>query len=217
MNIRIKKIKRIANNSLRYDIETKQHHNFFANNILVHNSSITMVIDGLDFQTCSRNLSLKESPNTYWEMARKYDIENKLHAYCDSHNIMSMAIQGEIIGEGINKNIYQIKDNDLYVFNVFNVDAQRYLSHNELVDFTDLLDLKMVPTILFDIQNLGDFSVDDILKMSEGKSVLNPKVEREGLVFKNQFPLNVGTPNANYGKISFKVINNKHLLKYGED
>ncbi len=36
--ISLKSIKKIENNSLRYDIQTKNHHNFFANNILVHNS-----------------------------------------------------------------------------------------------------------------------------------------------------------------------------------
>lgn len=36
--VKIKSIKRIKNESKRYDIETKKNHNFFANNILVHNS-----------------------------------------------------------------------------------------------------------------------------------------------------------------------------------
>lgn len=36
--MKIKSINKIQNNSKRYDIETKIHHNFFANGILVHNS-----------------------------------------------------------------------------------------------------------------------------------------------------------------------------------
>ena len=38
--MKIKSIKKIENDSKRYDIETLKNHNFFANNILVHNSSV---------------------------------------------------------------------------------------------------------------------------------------------------------------------------------
>lgn len=41
--VKIKKIKKIENNSLRYDIEVKDTNNFFANNILVHNSNVQIV------------------------------------------------------------------------------------------------------------------------------------------------------------------------------
>lgn len=37
---KIKSIKKIINNSKRYDIEVEKNHNFFANNILVHNCTI---------------------------------------------------------------------------------------------------------------------------------------------------------------------------------
>ena len=36
--VKIKSINKIKSDSKRYDIETKTHHNFFANGILVHNS-----------------------------------------------------------------------------------------------------------------------------------------------------------------------------------
>src|SRR3989304_2634754 len=36
--MKIKEIKKIESFSKRYDIQTEKHHNFFANNILVHNS-----------------------------------------------------------------------------------------------------------------------------------------------------------------------------------
>jgi len=41
--------------------------------------------------------------------------------------------------------------------------------------------------------------------LAEGKSVLNSKTEREGLVFK-----------SNVGAFSFKAISNKFLLKHGD-
>lgn len=41
-NLKIKSINKIDNQSKRYDIEVKDNNNFFANNILVHNSSCTI-------------------------------------------------------------------------------------------------------------------------------------------------------------------------------
>lgn len=48
--------------------------------------------------------------------------------------------------------------------------------------------------------------VATILEEAEGPSVLHPKVEREGLVFK---------ANLTDRRISFKSISNKFLLKHG--
>ena len=63
-----------------------------------------------------------------------------------------------------------------------------------------------------------EMTIDEMLKFAEGKSVLNSKTEREGLVFKNS-----GTKSAsfkvnsnNYLTInSFKAIGNNHLMKVG--
>ena len=48
--------------------------------------------------------------------------------------------------------------------------------------------------------------------MADGESRLNVATIREGLVFSNKYKLpdNIGL----YGKISFKSISNKYLLKY---
>lgn len=43
--VKIKSIKRIDSDSMRYDIETKKTHNFFADGILVHNSCINLHYD----------------------------------------------------------------------------------------------------------------------------------------------------------------------------
>lgn len=43
--IKVKSIKKIESDSKRYDIQTKTHNNFFANNILVHNSCIQVYFD----------------------------------------------------------------------------------------------------------------------------------------------------------------------------
>ena len=40
MDVKIKKIRKIEKKSKKYDIEVNNNHNFFANNILMHNSTI---------------------------------------------------------------------------------------------------------------------------------------------------------------------------------
>jgi hypothetical protein len=56
-------------------------------------------------------------------------------------------------------------------------------------------------------------SVDELVAFSENASVLNPKAQREGVVLRplvEEFDQDVG------GRLSFKVINRKFLLKYYE-
>jgi RNA ligase (TIGR02306 family) len=90
---------------------------------------ITIKYDGLsgtfgidengEFFVCSRNMMLKETEtNTFWKLARSYDIENKLRELMNLLNYVSIIIQGEVYGEGIQKNPLGIKGHDLAVFNM---------------------------------------------------------------------------------------------------
>jgi hypothetical protein len=63
-----------------------------------------------------------------------------------------------------------------------------------------VLRLNHVPVITND-KDLGVGTVDELLLWAEGKSVLNEKQEREGMVFKQ---IN--------GGMTFKAISNKYLL-----
>ena len=58
-----------------------------------------------------------------------------------------------------------------------------------------------------------DHTVDELVAFSEGTSVLNPKVQREGVVLRplaEEYDEDIG------GRLSFKAINPKFLLKYDE-
>lgn len=70
-------------------------------------------LDG-SFSVCSRNLELKDTEsNVHWQMARKYDIWNKIKP--------GYAIQGEISGPGIQGNPAGFAEVSLNVFNVINL------------------------------------------------------------------------------------------------
>lgn len=164
-------------------------------------SSTTFSLNDGEFDVCSRNLSLYETENnTQWGIARKYDLKEKMKSVQERINV-NFAIQGELIGEGIQKNRYGIKGQDFYMFNVFNITDQQYFSWDSVKEIADLLGLNVVPEI--DISfNIEGKDTKDFLILAEGKSVLNPKTEREGLVFKT---------SAN--EVSFKAISNKFLMK----
>lgn len=147
---------------------------------------------------CSRNWEFKtDETNLYSTIAKQYNIEEKLREL--GRNI---AIQGEIIGPGISKNPEKLNDKQFFVFDIYDIDKQEYLNPRDRIDLAvQKLHLQHVPLIGIDqfLQKYPDN--DSLLEFSNGKS-LNAKV-RECLVFKN----------INNPSISFKVINNKYLLK----
>lgn len=163
-------------------------------------SSMTCYLINGEFGVCSRNLDLKrDENNTFWKVAIEQDIEAKMRAVGGE-----FAIQGELIGPGIQGNIYKLTQPEFHVFDVYNVIGGGYLDPQDRRDLIAGMGLNHVPVVahtadLFD--TLGLKNVEDILKFAEGKSVLNKAQEREGIVFKEV-----------NGGMSFKGISNKYLL-----
>lgn len=158
------------------------------------------------FGVCSRNLDLKETEeNSFWQVARALDIETRLRAYHWDTGI-SLALQGECVGPGIQKNRENLPALDLYVFNIWNITEQRYLDAYEREEALDILGIKSIE--IYEITRFGDMTVAKFLNLADtgygGKS-LNHSI-REGLVFKS-----VVDPS-----ISFKAISNRYLVKCEE-
>lgn len=164
-------------------------------------SSMTVgLLDG-EFTVCSRNMNLKETDsNSMWAQARRYDIETKLREL----GLDNIVIQGEIIGEGIQGNIYKLTGQDFYVFSVFDAATQRYLSPTDRRHLVEKLGLKHSP-VLSERLSIDGMSIENVLALADGKSVLNPNTLREGIVFKR-----VDGPEH------FKAVSNKYLLKHGD-
>ena len=161
-------------------------------------SSMTVYFNNGDFGVCSRNLDLKEDEtNTMWVTARMLQLEAILREY--GHNI---ALQGEIIGPGIQGNKYGLSKHEYRVFDIFDIDNQEYVGHDFRKNICEAYDIAMVP--LIDVTQL-DATIDDVLKAADGQSVVGKKPAREGLVFK-----------STDGKYSFKAVSNKWLIRYDE-
>jgi RNA ligase (TIGR02306 family) len=163
-------------------------------------SSMTVYLRDGEFGVCSRNLELKPSEtNSLWKVAVQHDLESKLRRA--GRNI---ALQGELIGEGIQGNPYKIKGQDFFLFDIYNIDTNKYFTPAERKAFVDEFDIKHVPVLGSLIMDEST-TVDALLKLAEGKTVVGHSgCEREGLVFKI---LDM--------QCSFKAISNKFLLKGG--
>jgi RNA ligase (TIGR02306 family) len=174
-------------------------------------SSATFYLKDGVFGVCSRNIELKEdSENSFWKVARDMDIENKLRS-----TGINIAIQGELIGEGIQGNKLKIKGQTVKFFNAFDIDKFEYL---EYIDFRNIfakLNLPIVP-ILYQQYPL-DNNIESIINLATIKSTLNKDVWAEGIVirpYSEKIDLLLSNENFNNGRVTFKAINPMFLLKY---
>jgi len=150
---------------------------------------------------CSRNLDLKRNEdNSLWRAALKHDLEEKLKIAGGN-----LAVQGELIGNGIQGNKYKMRDQDFYVYDIYDIDAGRYYTPAERKAFVEVFGLNHCPVLHRNTELIE--SVESLLQLAEGKSVMGDinGPEREGLVFK-----------CNEKQVSFKAISNKFLLKGGD-
>lgn len=152
-----------------------------------------------NFEVCSRNLSLKEDQNnSFWKAALMYNIREKML----NNDLQGLAIQGELIGEGIQGNIYNLKGVDFYVYDIYDTKQSKYLNSDDRVVLCKDLGLKHVP-LLDNSFVLTEYKTkEQLLAMAEGSSKLNPKQEREGCVLKS-----INDPSK-----SFKIVSNRYLI-----
>ena len=167
-----------------------------------------------EFYVCSRNVRMLKptqecfygNDNYYWEVAIKYDIENKLKDYLMKHPELSYVCwQGEICAPKIQSNAHHLKETHLYLFHM--IDSTK--------GFYDIRDAKKI----WESYNMEHVPIDDKLyvfpndfeefKLSADgyydPSVCegNDKVAREGYVYYKSTD-----PN-----FSFKNVSRAYLLK----
>jgi len=162
------------------------------------------------FGVCSRNLALDPTDETslFMRVAKRFNLEEKLRSFATVRGF-EPAVQGEVIGPGIQQNKYGLSEVSLRLFNVFDVRGYRYLDHADMLAAVAGMGLEAVPQLGTLVLN---HSVDELVALAEGMSVLNPKAHREGVVLR---PL-IEMRDDFLGRLSFKAINPKFLLKYDE-
>jgi RNA ligase (TIGR02306 family) len=151
---------------------------------------------------------LKETAdNAHWRMARKLKIEEILR----SENA-NLCIQGEMVGPGIQSNRMGLKETDLYLFNLFDIDTGKYLSYHELCQFVAKHNLKVVKNVnqidLF-VKKVG---VKELLDIANDLNYDN-NTPAEGIVWRSACETYSEVLKS---RLSFKTISNRFLEKYKE-
>lgn len=178
----------------------------------VDGSSVTVYAYNGQTGICGRTLEFDETDdsNTIIRVAQEMDLPKRLLMLSEKHG-HGWAIQGEIIGPGIQGNRYGLKEATILAFNLLKIvnDLPILASREEFQFITGFMGIPTVP-------DLGQFTlshtIDDLVEMSKGASLLDKHVPREGIVLRPIDP----EMDPEMGRLSFKVINPEFLLKYGE-
>ena len=159
-----------------------------------------------EFYVCSRNVRQQDEKqecyhdhNIYWDLAFKYNIEQHLKDFLNEFPCLKwVCIQGEGVGS-VQGNPLKLKEDDLYVFNFKESETGRWPSRagKEQVEEWGM---KWVP-ILGEVQ-MPD-TMEELKELATGKSVVNPDVMREGIVYRSLD-----------GSDSFKNVSREYLLKH---
>jgi len=154
------------------------------------------------FRVCSRNLELKDTEsNVHWQMARKYDIWNKV--------LPGYAIQGEIAGPGIQGNPGGLSEVTLFVFNVINLYFRKPLARvNWHLVFKDIpvVDVYKVWTK----REFAEMNIDSLQEYVNGFKHDTNKTPIEGLVFRGIKDSIVMESKKLRKMLSVKIINQNY-------
>ena len=161
-----------------------------------------------DFAVCSRNQRVDisyeiENDDNVWRLiAKKYNIEEKMTSFANEVGAKTLYIQGEIISSKIQGNPYKLPPGeiDFYIYRIV-VDREGY-SYQEVAEWAEEHDMKSVP-LLETSYSVPD-NMENMKEEAEGMSEINPKVKREGLVYRH----------IDDAEISFKNVSNSYLLKH---
>ena len=170
--------------------------------------SIGIKEDG-SFHMTGHNFEFKDEPGTsgFVDLIRERGYEDKMREYMKEHNISCMVIQGELCGEGIQKNRMKLQKPEWFVFNVYE-DRER-CGLSELQKATNAIGCTMVP-----LEEIGtDLTArykDEVALIQRAEGSYPNGGPKEGIVIRPQEPVSSKTLSDS---LSMKVLNNKYLLK----
>jgi RNA ligase (TIGR02306 family) len=141
-------------------------------------SSGTYFQHGGEFGVCSRRIHLKESEgNGFWRIAHKYNIQEALRKAFPERSI---AIQGEVVGPGVQKNPIGLTELSFRLFNIFDIQQRSYLDYEAIVKFTTDFGIPMVP-IVAEGTAFG-YSLEELVKLAREQKY--GEVPGEGIVIR---------------------------------
>lgn len=179
----------------------------FVGTLKMDGSSVTVFYDesGDELGICSRNQQLKldmEQPldqqGKFIEGASRSGLFDKVMKLNRIYG-GSWAIQGELVGHGIQGNFEKFDQYQVFTYNIFDIDNHQFVNYTDFALMSDKVELDCVPVIYDDCEILKE-EMPKIIKMADGKGLRCSY--REGIVWKQV-----------YGNKQFKAISNKYLDK----
>ena len=164
-------------------------------------SSITLIVENGELaQVCTRNLSKKETENnTFWKAARKLTIPQN----------WTGTIQGELCGNGIQRNQLKLEDVKIFVFQI-SVD-KKYMTYEEMKDFCESsLHCDVVPLVCkLELEATIKLWVNPLQKLQElaDKQKYPSGLEGEGIVVR---PSSYPRGYSSRRPLGFKLINRNY-------
>jgi RNA ligase (TIGR02306 family) len=179
----------------------------FETTVKMEGSSMTVYYNVTDehyYGVCSRNNQLKlddpiNTDNAFVKTALQYDLHTKL-----TQLGMNIALQGELMGPGIQGNIENFATNRFFVYDIWDINNQRYFLPKDRRELVAQLGLEHVPVLDEEFVIKGK-DLQDMLLYAEGPSL--HASQREGVVLKSN------TYNCWNSVTSAKIISNRYLLK----
>lgn len=201
---------RIENLDKKYDM--LREHNYYVTEKL-DGTSISCYLKDDVFGVCGRNIDYKrpegnESVNLYWRTALRMNIEDKMRKYSLREGIFNYVIQGELVGEGIQGNIYGLVGKTICFYNAYDIDTNQYLPYEWFIEMIDEMGLNTVPILDADFE-LPENLTDLLIEADNAKTVFGINHDQlvEGHVYVSK-GINLTTYKvlrSTFNRISFKA------------
>jgi len=179
-------------------------HDFVITTKLDGTSTTYFVDEEGELHVCSRNWALARSPSAQWQIAERARLAEVIPR--------GMAVQGELVGPGIQKNRLGLSRVEWFVFDAYDTRAARHLDPEELQAFCVERGLRTVPyerIVRGDEARTFEHSLERWLGLAGGRYE-GTSNRKEGIVVRPR----VGRRSEVLGgRLSFKVIDNDFLLK----
>lgn len=184
----------------------------FVGTLKMDGSSITVyyvdkTLDGEErVGYCSRNMELKVTEGVqeisnlgkFEQGALNSDLFNKVVELYEKTGKM-YAIQGELVGAGIQGNFEKFEKYQVFAYNIFDILKGDFVNYKKFKQLSEMVELRIVPEIYPNGRILLE-PLETILQMAEGNGLRASY--REGIVWKSL-----------EGTTQFKAISNEYLSK----
>jgi len=141
-----------------------------------------------------------EDNSVYWKIARAAGLEELLR-----DELPGYVVYGEIFGPGVQDMTYDIQPGQLgfAVFDLYDIEAKRFLEEEEFRDTVEDLGLPTVPVLY-----QGPYDPAIVEPMADGISEVSGGGFREGIVIKP-------VESNGRGRIALKLVGETYLLRKG--